>query len=196
MNQQGLLYSLVAVDSDNMIMGHAALKFSHPGALIAESGVAFVLPEHRKLGLFGQFNQRFIEHAASSGLHGLYGWAVTSHIASQRMAAAHGFKDCGLFLGVFPGDVEFKKIAGKTQQRESGVLGFLALEKSEARNIYLPGPYQELAANMSESLGIPVGLQAPPLDDAHPQDHAFVMETTGAAGGYNAATKQLRQIDS
>ena len=156
MNEDGYLYSVVAVSGENRILGHAALKFLHPGAVIAESGVAFVYPEYRRLGLFGEFNTFFINHAREMGLSGLYGRAVTSHIASQRMAAGHGYKDCGLFLGIFFGDVDFKKIGNKAGQRESALLSFLNLENSEPRNIHVPDHYQSIVSDLFRALGLPI----------------------------------------
>jgi serine/threonine-protein kinase RsbW len=177
MNRQGLLYSLVAVTGDNKIMGHTALKFAYAGASIAESGVAFVLPEYRKLGLFAEFNGRFIEHAASSGLNGLYGRAVTSHTASQRMAAGHGYKDCGLFLAVFPNNLNFKKMVGQTAQRESGVLSFLALNSQEARTIYPPDSHRHMVGRLFDSLGLPVHLGSESPWGSDSQGQPFGLKT-------------------
>lgn len=156
MNEEGSLYSVVAVSDEGGIMGHAGLKQPYPHAPIAESGVAFVYPEYRRLGLFKEFNASFIDHARKIGLSGLFGRAVTSHIASQRMAVGHGYKDCGLFLGGGPGDLEFKKISGKTTQRESFLLSFLRLKDEAPKDIFVPERYQPIVRDIFASLGVPV----------------------------------------
>lgn len=156
MNEDGSLYSLVAVTEDNHLMGHAALKFPYADAPVAEAGVAFVYPQYRRIGLFSEFNEEIIERAKQIRLSGLYGRAVTSHTASQRMAAGCGYKVCGLFMGIFSDKLEFRDIAEETQQRESGVLSFLALNAGESTRIYLTEEYAELAASIFLSLGVPV----------------------------------------
>jgi len=156
MNEDGNLYSLVAVTTDHRIMGHAALKYPYPSAVIAESGVAFVYPQYRKLGLFSKFNDLFIETAPSKGLYGLYGRAVTSHVASQKMAARHGYKDCGVFLGMFPETTDFKKMSGKVPQRESSVLSFLSTKTAAPRDVYVPESYRSLTEKIFQAVGVPV----------------------------------------
>ncbi len=176
MNEDGSLYSVVAVTEEGKMMGHAGLKLPYPQAPIAESGVAFVYPEYRRFGLFKEFNQYFIDHARKTGLSGLFGRAVTSHVASQRMAAGHGYKDCGLFLGVFPGDVDFKKIAGKTTQRESGLLSFLALKDEDPRDVYVTERYRSIVGEVFASLGVPVRLADGGADSGREPDGPSHME--------------------
>jgi serine/threonine-protein kinase RsbW len=176
MNEEGSLYSVVAVGAEGNMMGHAGLKYPYPQAPIAESGVAFVYPDYRRLGLFQRFNAHFIDHARRIGLSGLFGRAVTSHVASQRMAAGHGYKDCGLFLGVFPGDVDFKKIAGKTTQRESGLLSFLELNGEETREIYVTERYRSIVEEVFSSLNVPVRLADGSADSARSPDGPSHME--------------------
>ena len=178
MNREGTLYSLVAVTEDKLLMGHAALKYPYPGASIAESGVAFIYPRYRRLGLFSKFNDRFIERAREKGMHGLYGRAVTSHTASQRMAARHGYKDCGVFLGVFPADVDFKKIAGKTVQRESAALSYLPIQSCEPKTIYLPEGRRAPARQIFQSLVVPVNFQEGPSDADKSFSGHFSVEIT------------------
>ena len=156
MNEDGLLYSVVAVKKDGTVMGHAALKFASPDALTAESGVAFVYPEYRRSGLFGKFNRYFLAYASNRNLKGLYGQSVTSHIATQRMSASTGFQDSGLLLGVCHDEVNFKKISGKIRQRESLVLSYYSLNDQETRTVYLPEHHRDMASHIFEAIKVSV----------------------------------------
>jgi len=156
-NLNNSIFSVIAVTDNNTVMGHAALKYPYPGAPIAESGVAFVKSEYRCLGLFAEINTFFIQHAKKSGMTGLYGRAVTSHIASQRMAKSHDYTDCGLFLGNVPA-TNFRGITGKAVQRESLVMSFLAFKTDTPRTIYLPKSSLPLAEKIFESINLPVEL--------------------------------------
>lgn len=116
MNRQGLLKSVVAVDSKENFLGHMALKFNFPGDVTAECGAGSVNPAFRRLGLMGKMDEWLQQEARRSGMRGLYGRAVTSHPASQKMCLKQGYRPCGILLGNFPGDVDFKNIAGPVKQ--------------------------------------------------------------------------------
>ena len=137
MNREGKLSSVVAVDQNDKLLAHMALKFYHPDDPVAETGVAFVKPECRQLHIFSQLCAETYKRAAELGLQGIYGRAVTSHPLSQKKLFQDGFINCGIFLGLFPDDVEFKELTGKTLQKESALLMFLPL-KSPAKTIYPP----------------------------------------------------------
>ena len=191
MNEDGLLYSLVAVTEDNRIMGHSAMKRERADAAVAECGVAFIYPEFRRLGLFTKFNGLFIEHAGKIGLQGLFGRAATSHVASQRMSAGHGYKDCGIYLGIYFDDVNFKKIAGQRSQRESCVLSFLAIQKGEPRNIYLSGEYRSLAERIFHYLDVPVRFPSDNPDGGLKSPENYHLDTTR-----HHASEHRRDVDS
>ena len=156
MNEDGLLYSLVRVTEDNRIMGHSAMKRERADAAVAELRRRLHLPRIPSSGTFYQIQRTFYRTCRKIGLQGLFGRAATSHVASQRMSAGHGYKDCGIYLGIYFDDVNFKKIAGQRSQRESCVLSFLAIQKGEPRNIYLSGEYRSLAERIFHYLDVPV----------------------------------------
>lgn len=156
MNRQGLLKSVVAVDDQGCFMAHMALKFKHPSDLVAESGVAFVKPEYRKLGLMGRMDAWLRREAGKQEVRGVYGRAVTSHLASQKMSAGQGYVDCGVMLGNFPGDLDYQEIAGKMSQRESGVLSYQCLGEAPARVIYPPYQHGGIIKTLFGRIGAPV----------------------------------------
>ena len=156
LNDEGALFSLLAVGEEDNILGHSALKFPWPQAPIAESGVAFVYPEYRRLGLFKKFNLYFLDYARKVGLSGLYGRPVTSHVASQRMSAGCGYKDCCLSLGAFPADLEFRKIRDIVSQRESLLTSFIKVRDVETRDVYVPANIQPIVGRLFQALDIPV----------------------------------------
>ncbi len=166
MNKKGELLSIVAVDEKEELLGHIALKFYHHKDPIAEAGVAFVKPQHRKLGIFSKMCIEAFKNAADRGLFGVYGRAVTSHPLSQKKLTDFGFIDCGLMLGLFPSDVDFKALSGKTIQKESALLTYLPF-KSPERSIYPPKKHREITADIFAQTSIPVIFENP--DNYQPQ---------------------------
>ncbi len=143
MNQQGELKSVVAVDQNENLLAHIALKFYHPNDPIAEMGVAFVKPAGRRLNIFSKLCLDAYNKAQKQGLQGLYGRAVTSHPLSQKKLIDDNFINCGVLLGLFPADVDFKELTGKVVQKESALLMFLPL-KSPIKTIYPPKKHAEI----------------------------------------------------
>lgn len=143
MNQKGELQSVLAVDRNENILAHIALKFYHPDDPVAEIGVAFVNPKYRKLNIFNKLCLNAFAKAKMKGLQGLYGRAVTSHPLSQKALNGFGFIDSGVLLGLFPADVDFKKLTGKVVQKESALLMFLPI-KSPTRAIFPPAKHAKI----------------------------------------------------
>ena len=143
MNQNGELKSMVAVDENDNLLAHFALKFYHPEDPIAEAGVAFVKPAYRRLAIFSEMCRDAFARAKEQGLQGVYGRAVTSHPLSQKKLVDFNFISCGVLLGLFPSDVNFKGLTGKTVQKESSLLMYLPI-KSPVRTIYPPARHQEI----------------------------------------------------
>lgn len=155
MNRSGKLRSYITSGKDsNEIMGHIALKFKNPDDRIAETGVAFVKPEYRKSGILKSMMEFCHLKATELKLYGLYGRAVTSHIYSQKAADSFGYKPCGIMLGLFPSDVDFRAISGRVIQKESGVLLFNNISRKDIRKIYLPSHYKNILSGIFDCLDI------------------------------------------
>ena len=164
MNRGGELLSVVAVDGDANLLAHVALKFDSSEKSIAEVGVAFVKPAYRKHGIFSKLFADILDKARSRNLDGVYGRAVTSHALSQRKMTDFGFVDCGAMLGLFPSDVEFKALTGKTAQKESAALSFLSLASSN-HEIYPPARHQNMILAIFDSGSIPVTVAETAVSD-------------------------------
>lgn len=138
MNHAGTLRSFVAAEKNTgEIMGHIALKYKNTTDRIAEVGVAFVKPDYRKSGVFNALMKFCHEKAAEIGLYGILGRAVTSHLGSQKVTDKMGYRVCGVLLGLFPDDVDFKALTGTIKQKETGLLLYRPFFEEAERDIYL-----------------------------------------------------------
>ena len=173
LNKSGLMQSLVAVTAEDEIAAHLALKLKAPDDRIAEIGVGFVKPEFRRAGLLKTLVNTCIKHAAETGLFGLFGRPVTSHAISQKVINEYGFKDSGVFLAMFPRDVDFKQLTGRVRQKESGLLSFLRLSDDPDRPIHPP---EQHAAMIREIYG---WLRMnPPMPDPVPESSVDMPDET------------------
>jgi len=159
MNGEGKLRSFIAAGRDGgEILGHIAFKYKNAGERIAEIGVAFVRPEYRKSGIYKAMMNFSHEKALELKLLGLYGRAVTSHIGSQKILEPMGYVACGVFLGLFPDDVDFKSITGKIRQKESGLLFYRPILEEKERAIYVPARHENKISEIFKSCNISVKL--------------------------------------
>ncbi|HNY12587.1 MAG TPA: ATP-binding protein [Candidatus Wallbacteria bacterium] len=157
MNRDGKLCSFIAAGKNTgEIMGHVAFKYKNAGDRIAEIGVAFVKPEYRKAGILKAMTIFCHEKALELKLFGLFGRAVTSHVASQRALEALGYAACGIFFGLFPDDVDFKALTGKIRQKESGLLLYRTISEEDERTIYVPARHKAKISDIFAALRIAV----------------------------------------
>lgn len=154
MNRDGQLHSLVAVDETKQLLGHIGLKLLHHLDTAAEIGVAFVDPAARKLGVFSALSKQIMQQAVVLGLYGVYARAVTSHTLSQRKTLDLGFCPTGIFLGMFPSDVDFKQLTGKIRQKESGLLLYISLNDNEERTIFPPPHHTKIISQILAPLHV------------------------------------------
>ncbi len=156
MNRQGTLVCAVAVLEDGRLCGHAALKLAGRDEPIAELGVAFVVPEFRKLGALQKMSLFLLDHSRTLGLSGLFVWAVTSHTFSQKTASGLGFATTAVLIGALPNDVDFKGISVAGAQKESAVLMYLPLNESPAVCIFAPLHHRKHIEETFLHLRVPV----------------------------------------
>jgi len=192
-NAAGEMVSMVAVTDDGVLMGHTALKLTDPQAKTAELGVAFVAPEYRGRGLLRRMTDLLIEHAASSGLDGIFAHAVTSHAASQTVICKAGFVDCGLVLGMLSDERTFKAICAAPNQRESLAVSYLPLRR-RAVTIHPPARHLDVVKKLYERLAIPVELtQTVAAEDAAPVQRELVKAAKNLGG--NSAEIRVSSCD-
>lgn len=157
MNRSGLLYSMVALDAAEEVVGHYALELV-PGRVVAEAGEALVSPAHRGRKLMERMGAQLEADAPSLGLKAIFSEAVTLHPYSQKAAEGFGRTPCGLTLNVIPHE------GGRT----TCVFYFQHLARPEPREVYLPARYRELCLGLYGRLNDPARAGSPGrLEDEH-----------------------------
>jgi serine/threonine-protein kinase RsbW len=152
-NQSGETISVVALDSDGLVVGHYALERPELGR-IAEEGEAIVLPEYRHHHLMEGMRELLEAEAHQLGLTGLYGWAVTNHLYSQKVHARFGLLPCAIALGSLPRS--FHNMPEPLPQRLSLLLGFKYLRPPAAIVAHVPARHRPICARIYEHLQLTV----------------------------------------
>ena len=154
LNETGMMASAIAVTKDNVFMGHAALVYPYPGARIAELNFLFVNPEYRGQCCIDRLTTFLMETAEERGLSGLYFFAVTNHIYSQRPMVKFGFVNCGVMLATNPATILFKGVDGDASQRISCTTGFKYIKKPEVLVLYSPRHHLNMIEKIYGWMGV------------------------------------------
>lgn len=154
MNAEGSLLSVVAVARDGRFMGHAAAKRSRPGDALLEFGVLLVAPQFRGHGVAGRLADAVKERARQAGAACGFGRAVAGHTLSQRLSEERGMRVCGLFLGTFPKNVEFKKLTGVIPDKMSCLVLWLGLRERGPRRLFPPARHREWIARLYANMDL------------------------------------------
>ena len=167
LNQSGEMLSAVAVTKGGDFMGHAALVYPEPGARIAELTFVFVNLEYRGQGCMNRLCD-YLFNSPEHHLAGIYAYAVSNHVFTQKVMLKHGFGDCCIELATSPATWEFKGMAQNTQ-RISVIMSYKYLVPPPAPVIHPPPHHRDMieacyrnigAAPVCEIPGAP-----PPLPD-------------------------------
>lgn len=153
MNQTGEMISAVAVTPDNVFMGHGALHYPYSGAGIAELTFLFVNVEYRGQGCMNRVCDFLYAIPKQHPLAGIYTYAVTNHLYTQKIMVRMGVKDCGIILASSPATWKFKGIAGESAQRISVVLSFKYLDAPVSRKLYPPAHHREMIEKLYRNIG-------------------------------------------
>ncbi len=158
-----LLKSVVTVNDDGDIVAHLGLKFPYPGARIAESAQAAVMPQYRGMRIFEKMKEFSARYAAGNGLYGLYSEAVTIHPYTQKGNISLGAKETGLILAFVPEIVNFRKIQKGIEkpQRQAAMLFYLKTGEGPARSIYAPPRHAEMMRRIYAHNGLERKFLAP-----------------------------------
>ncbi|MFN4261164.1 MAG: GNAT family N-acetyltransferase [Gemmataceae bacterium] len=161
LNRDGRLISAVAVDAGGQVVGHYALERPDLG-VIAESGEAMVLPEHRGHRLLERMRPVLLERARQLGLNGVFGKPVTNHVYSQKLYRHYDGHPCGINLGEVP--KAFHNMAAALTQRLSTLLYFQYLQPPERVHIHVPDHHRAMIEQIYGRFEITVepGASAPP----------------------------------
>ena len=153
LNKDGSMISAVAVTKDNVFMGHSALLFQYPEDVIAELTFVFVNVEYRGQGALNRMVEYLFEVPKQRDLRGIYAYAVSNHIYTQKSLVKYNFKDCGILLATSPGSWKFKGISDDTSQRISVVLGFIYQIEPQPKNIFAPKKHFDMIKKLYENIG-------------------------------------------
>ncbi len=151
----GLLESVVAVNSDDEVIGQLALTYDYAGAKVGESGKAIVDPRYRGRSLFKKMKDYLIDFGRKKGMYGIYSESVTIHPYTQKGNITLGASETGIILALIPEDVTFKKINEKgLTQRQSLVLFYLKLNEAPERDVYIPIHHKTIITKIYEKIKI------------------------------------------
>lgn len=141
----GILESFLAVTQSDEIVGHLALIYHKPGAMVGESGQAVVDNRFRGRKLFEKLKTGLLGYAQQKGLFGVYSEATTAHPYSQKGNITLGAVETGFLLGYAPESVLIKNIDNSSSSfRLSALLYYLKVNEEPLRKIYLPSTHKEM----------------------------------------------------
>ena len=154
LNASGEMISALGVTSEEEIAGHCAIFNSEQDSGVAEIGLAAVRPEYRGNGCLLELTKFLLNKAQSKGFSALYIRAVTAHTFSQRVARRLGFETCAILLGYIASTVSFKEINEQLSQRETFVVGYQYIQKTNDIRIYAPLQHRSFITKLYKHLGV------------------------------------------
>jgi hypothetical protein len=153
MNRKSEMISAVAVTKDNIFMGHAALLYQYPEDKIAELTFVFVNVEYRGQGALNRLVDYLFQIKKKRELRGIYAYAVTNHIFTQKSMIKFQINDCGILLATSPASWKFKGISDDATQRISVALGFRYMIPPVSYNLFVPEHHREMVSKLYQHLG-------------------------------------------
>lgn len=180
LNEQGRIYSVVAVTPSGEIAGHCALNYHAEGSVIAEMTQGVVKPEFRSMDCFTLLTDALIEKAVSQDLMGIYSEPVTNHTYSQRTGHKYGLKDCGISLGLIPSSTRFKRMAERPVRRISLLLQFRYLKTTGLDPVYAPPHHMDMISRLYGNLESPVSVSPAEKSDLKDKQPIFSIRLIGS----------------
>ncbi len=158
MAESGELISALAIrDGEPMVMAHVALERFGYKQNIPEVGMAFTIPEFRGQGCMKRITSAMLEKAKSLHIKGVFAKGVTTHPYSQKALIKNGFKSSGILIGISP-PKHFKKIKSSQSQRESLVIFYKSLDKTNPPSIYIPSHHQAMINKIYRNLAFEIDI--------------------------------------
>jgi serine/threonine-protein kinase RsbW len=204
MNRTSEMISAVAVTKDNVFMGHSALLYQYPEDTIAELTFVFVNVEFRGQGALNRLVDYLFQVPKKRELRGIYAYAVTNHIFTQKSMIKFQINDCGILLATSPASWKFKGISGEASQRISVALTFRYTMQPVSYNLYAPEHHKEMILKLYNNLGASHTFVVPEndklvFDTPHSTIHTGVNELESCAEIFVASygtdiRQQLRKI--
>jgi anti-sigma regulatory factor (Ser/Thr protein kinase) len=176
LNESGQMISAVAVTKNNVFMGHSALVFPYPKAKIAEFTFVFVNVEYRGQGCMNRLCDYLFNGPRIGSLAGIYAYAVTNHIFTQKAMVKYEFHDCGILLATSPATWKFKGMA-ESKQRISVVLSFKYLHPPKALTLYPPAHHRAMMEELYLNVKAHHQFAIPPVSAPHLPAQNSVIQT-------------------
>jgi anti-sigma regulatory factor (Ser/Thr protein kinase) len=195
LNNTGELISVVAVTKDHKFMGHAGLHYPYLGARIAELTYVFVDPKYRSQGCMNRMCELLFSTPKKFELTGVYSFAVTNHIYSQKTMFGHGINDCGIELATSPATWVFKGMSGDVSQRMTVVLSFKYLTEPVPLVLYPPPHHREMIERLYRNIDAQHSYAKPATSKARFVDTNSIVETNIYVSEGNAEIFIIRYGD-
>ncbi|HWQ75634.1 MAG TPA: GNAT family N-acetyltransferase [Syntrophomonas sp.] len=172
LNEEGTMVSLVAVSEDNEILGHIALIFNGDDMLVPVVDDAFVTPKYRGSGCLNDLGEATIAWARANGIAGLYTWAVTTHVYSQRVGYKWNLRDTAILVS---SDLPFEfKAIEYGGQRESETILFRYMAQIDSVELYAPAHHTDIISQIYGHLGVQAKFWQPDPETELPDSEAVV----------------------
>ena len=198
LNESGEMMSAVAVTKAGDFMGHAALVYPEPGAKIAELTFVFVNLEYRGQGCMNRLCD-FLFNSKAHRLSGIYAYAVSNHVFTQKVMMKHGFGDCCIDLATSPATWEFKGMAENTQ-RISVIMSFKYLEPPLRLVLHPPAHHREMIEACYRNIGAshlfaePGAAPEPPAEESRIDCRIFASESCGEIHLLRPGRNAVREV--
>lgn len=170
-HEMGVWESVLAMSSDEQVMGHGLL-WTHPTCPeIPEMGLFIVHPAARNSGLGFKISQELIAIAKRKGFAGIGSKQVCNHPFSQRLGHSLGF----LNLSFWPDYVSSPFIAGET--RESVLCAYLPLKTEPKKALFLPRELVSIAKSLTNGLDKIKSIEYPIKSSVFSQSELKIMKS-------------------
>jgi anti-sigma regulatory factor (Ser/Thr protein kinase) len=177
MNKTSEMISAVAVTKDNVFMGHAALLYQYPEDTIAELTFVFVNVEYRGQGALNRFMDYLFQVPKKRELRGIYAYAVTNHIFTQKSMIKFQIQDCGILLATSPASWKFKGISEDGSQRISVVLCFRYMMPPVPYDLFVPDHHKVMISKLYGNLGATHNFMVPSTDPLPAESTAAIIHS-------------------
>ncbi len=177
MNRTSEMISAVAVTKENVFMGHGAFLYQHPEDKIAELTFVFVNVEFRGQGALNRLVDYLFQVPKTRELRGVYAYAVTNHVFTQKSMMRFQINDCGILLATSPASWKFKGISDDTSQRISVALSYKSLVSPITYQLFVPEHHSEMIRKIYANLGADHNFVVPGPDAAAVKNAESVIQT-------------------
>jgi anti-sigma regulatory factor (Ser/Thr protein kinase) len=183
--ESGLVTSCVAVNKKEEVIGHLGVFLEIPEDPVGESALVAVDPRYRGRGLFPRMKEMMVGEMASRGLRGLYGRAVTVHVATQKSNLKMGSKETGFILAHSPPTTIFKKMTTKESDlRRTVALFYIPVLPDEEQRVFLPPAHDKMLRKIYDHTELQRVFNEPFPEEKsffHSEIHSHLLPEMGSA---------------